>query len=136
MDYGVDAVSEMMKIKYFQDGIPDPFFNLVCLSIQTTTHLFTTFDQVQEHYTIFKQTTAAQDNPGTTRRGISSLGRGGPGGGAAVDVVVDAAVAVTMKPASPPKTKLMPVLISKPKNTRARSTVPSPQPRKPNIGNL
>jgi hypothetical protein len=81
MDYGVDPVSEMMKIKYYQDGITDPFFNSVRLSITTSPHLFTTFDQVQEHYTIFKRTTSARDNPGTTRRGISSFVRGGPGRG-------------------------------------------------------
>ena len=81
MDYGVDPVSEMMKIKYYQDGISDPFFNSVCLLIQTNPHLFTTFDQVKDHYTIFKQMTSAQDNPGTVRRGISSVGRGGPGKG-------------------------------------------------------
>jgi hypothetical protein len=81
MDYGVDPVSEMMKIKYYQDGISDPFFNLVRLSIQTNPHLFTTFNQVKDHYTIFKRMTSAQDNPRTVHRGISSVGRGGPGRG-------------------------------------------------------
>ena len=58
-----------------------------------------------------------------------------PTGGA---VVVDAEVAmtVTMTPTSPLKKKLMPVPILKPVDTILRSTVPSLQPRKPNIGNL
>ena len=77
MDYGVDPVSEMMKIKYYQDRITDPIYNLVCLSIQINPHLLTAFDQVKDHYTVFKQTTSAQDNPGTVRRGISSFGQGG-----------------------------------------------------------
>jgi hypothetical protein len=36
---------------------------------------------VKDHYTVFKRTTAAQDNPGTTRRGILFFGQGGPGRG-------------------------------------------------------
>ena len=79
-EYGVDEISKMMKIKYYQDGISDLFFNLVCLFIQTSLHLFQTIDQVKDHYTIFKQTTSTQDNPGTVRRGISSIGQGGPRG--------------------------------------------------------
>ena len=71
----------MMKIKYYQDEISDLFYNLICLLIQTTPHLFTTFNQVKDHYTIFKQTTSAQYNPWKVRRGISSIGQGGPGRG-------------------------------------------------------
>ena len=81
MDYKVDAMPKTLKIKFYQDGITDPFFNYVRLSITTCPHLFTTFDQVKDHYTSFKQTTSAFDNPGTTRRGILSFGRGGPGRG-------------------------------------------------------
>ena len=72
---------ESLKIKYYQDGILDPFFNTVRLSIQISPHLFATFDQVKDHYTTFKRNTSAFDNPGTTRRGILSFGRGGPGRG-------------------------------------------------------
>jgi len=79
VDYEVDQISEMLKIKYYQDGISDLFFNSVHLSIQTAPHLFQTFDQVKDHYIAFKQTTSAHDNPGTVRRGISSFGQGGPG---------------------------------------------------------
>ena len=71
MDYGVDQISKMMKIKYYQDDISDLSFNLVRLSIQTSLQLFQTFDQVKDHYMTFKQTTSAHDNPRTVRRGIS-----------------------------------------------------------------
>jgi hypothetical protein len=81
VDYNIDAIPEMLKIKYYQDGISDPSFNSVRLSIQTCPNLFSSFDQVKDHYTSFKRTTSAFDNPGTTRRGISSFGRGGPGRG-------------------------------------------------------
>jgi hypothetical protein len=54
VDYGVDQISKMMKIKYYQDGISDPFFNSVPLLIQTAPHLFQTFDQVKDHYITFK----------------------------------------------------------------------------------
>ena len=50
--------------------------------------------------------------------------------------MVAAEVVMTMTLASPHRRKLMPVPISKPDVTIARSTVPSPQPRKPNIGSL
>ena len=33
LDYGIDPVSDMMKIKYYQDGITNPFFTAVRLSI-------------------------------------------------------------------------------------------------------
>ena len=81
VDYNSDALPEALKIKYYQDGITDPFFNSVRLSIQTCPNLFSTFDQVKDHYVSFKRTASAFDNPGTTRRGISSFGRGGPGRG-------------------------------------------------------
>ena len=70
-----------MKIKFFQDGISDRLFEPVRLQIQVNPNQFTTFDQVKELYTTFKRTTSANDNPGTTRRGILSFGRGGPGQG-------------------------------------------------------
>ena len=70
-----------LKIKFYQDGITDPFFHSVRLSISTSPALFTTFDQVKDHYTSFKRTASALDNPGTTQRGILSFGRGGPGRG-------------------------------------------------------
>jgi hypothetical protein len=81
MDYDVDAMPESLKIKYYQDGISYPSFNSVRLSIQSCPNLFSTFDQVKDHYTTFKRTTSAFDNPGTTRRGIFSFGQGGPGRG-------------------------------------------------------
>jgi hypothetical protein len=81
VDYGVDAVPETMKIKYYQDGISDPKFDSVHLSILTSPHIFATFDRVKDHYTTFKRTITAYDTPGTTRRGILSFRRGGPGRG-------------------------------------------------------
>jgi hypothetical protein len=81
VDYKVDAMPEALKIKYYQDGISDPFFNLVRLSIQSCPNLFSTFDQVKDQYTSFKRATSAFDNPGTTRRGILYFGQGGPGRG-------------------------------------------------------
>jgi hypothetical protein len=81
VDYGVESFNETMKIKYFQDGISDKLFHPVQLQIHANPSQFTTFDQVKELYTTFKRTTSAHDNPGTTRRGISSFGRGGPGRG-------------------------------------------------------
>jgi hypothetical protein len=81
MDYGVDAMPELLKIKYYQDGISDPFFNSVRLSIHTSPQLFTSFDQVKDHYTNFERTTSAFDSPGTIRRGILSFGQDGPGRG-------------------------------------------------------
>jgi hypothetical protein len=81
VDYKAEALPKALKIKYYQDGITDPFFNLVRLSIQSCPNLFTTFDQVKDHYVCFKRTTSAFDNPGTTQRGISSFGQGGPGRG-------------------------------------------------------
>ena len=55
--------------------------SLIRLSILTSPHLFTTFNQVKDHYTTFKRNTSAYNNPGTTCRGILSFGRGGPGRG-------------------------------------------------------
>jgi hypothetical protein len=81
VDYKVDAMPKTLKIEFYQDGITDPFFHSVRLSISTSPALFTTFDQVKDHYTSFKRTASAFDNPGTTQRGISSFGRGGPGRG-------------------------------------------------------
>jgi hypothetical protein len=81
VDYGVEPFNETMKIKYFQDGISDKLFHPVQLQIHANPSQFTTFDQVKELYTTFKRTTSAFDNPGTTRRGISSFGRGGHGRG-------------------------------------------------------
>jgi hypothetical protein len=81
VDYSVESFNETMKIKYFQDGISDKLFHPVQLQIHANPSQFTTFDQVKELYTTFKRTTSAHDNPGTTRRGISSFGRGGPGRG-------------------------------------------------------
>jgi hypothetical protein len=81
VDYKSDALPEALKIKYYQDGITDPFFTPVRLSIQATPSLFSTFDQVKDHYVSFKRNATTSDNPGTTRRGISSFGRGGPGRG-------------------------------------------------------
>ncbi len=81
MDYGVDAMPESLKIKYYQDGILDPFFNTVRFSIQSSSLQYITFDQVKDHCTTFKRTISTFDNPGTTQRGISPFGRGGPGRG-------------------------------------------------------
>ena len=79
----------------------------------------------------FKLTTSDHDNPGTIRRGISSIEKEVLG----VDVV-DAEAVTTVTLASPHMTKLMPVPISKPGGTRVRSIAPSIQPRNPNIGSL
>ena len=135
MDYGVDSVSGMMKIKYYQYGITDLFFNSVRLSISTSPHLFTTFDQVQEHYTIFKRTTSAQDNPGITCRGISSLGQGGPGRGrggggrgGGNDRDLDAR--------KPSQEEIDACTILRLDDMIAKITAPSAQPKKPDIGNL
>jgi hypothetical protein len=80
-DYKVEAMPELLKIKFYQDRITDLFFNLVRLSISTSLSQFTTFDQVKDHYVTFKRTTSAYDKPDPTRRCISSIGRGGPGRG-------------------------------------------------------
>ena len=56
------------------------------------------------------------------------------GGAVVVDAVV--AMTVTMTLASLRKKKMMPVPILNPKDTIAKITAPSAQPRKPNIGNL
>ena len=65
-DYGADAINEIMKIKWFQDGITDPAFQPVRLSIMTDPDKFKTFDSVKDHYLAFSLVSTPHDNPGTT----------------------------------------------------------------------
>jgi hypothetical protein len=132
LDYNVEALAESMKIKYYQDGISDPYFNTVRLSIQTSPHLFTTFDQVKDHYTTFKRSTSAYDNPWTTRRASRPSDEEVPAGG----VVVVNEGEMTIPPASQLKKKLTPVPTLKPEGKMPVSTNSFLQPRKPNIGSL
>ncbi len=79
-DYKQQAVPEVLKIKYFQDGIKDPTFDPVRLSIEAQPSNFMTFDKIKDYYLNFKRMQEARAGPGTTRT-ISEFRRDGPGRG-------------------------------------------------------
>ena len=76
--YGVDALTETLKIHWFQKGISDKSFEAVRASINATPSNFTTFTAVQEAYVSFYLQQKQTDPP--RGRQLSSVSGGRSGG--------------------------------------------------------
>ena len=55
-EYGVVPLAENLKTLWFQDGIKNPFFDVVKASINANRANFTDFDSVKDAYVEFKRT--------------------------------------------------------------------------------
>ena len=81
-EYRQPVFPEVLKTKYFQDGITDRTFDLVVLSIQANLTQFSTFESVKDQYLTFKRNQQNMEQtimrfPGA--RNISEVARRGPG---------------------------------------------------------
>jgi hypothetical protein len=90
-EYGVDPLTESLKILWFQKGITDKSLDAVRASILAAPANYLTFAAVQEAYVNFKLTQKATDSPkarqvasfragrrsGTPRRSGGGRGQGG-----------------------------------------------------------
>jgi hypothetical protein len=73
-EYGVEPLTESLKILWFQKGITDMSINAVWASILTAPANFLTFTAVQEAYVNFKLTQKATEPP--KARQVASLRAG------------------------------------------------------------
>jgi hypothetical protein len=77
-EYRVAPLAENLKTLWFQDGIRDPSFNSVKVSINVNRANFIDFDSVKDAYVEFKRTENPTNDPKT--RQVTSVAPSGHGG--------------------------------------------------------